>query len=316
MKRIVGIRRHEDAVREGVEMLIERARTLLKGSSKPEVIEVALPKPLIEKVVNASGPERQDDDELEDPDETGPTELNFRDVFKARALGRAVPTQITWPLVWDDRFRPSNKVRATDRKVQDPATRAWNLLNALFYKAGKVPWRLPSAEYATSYLGIGFYRDLDGHRLWTSTAQMFDKRGRGLILRGARARTDRPGKHPYLTREDAYDLVKRSLVAYHSHHRNMPARLVIMKTARFEKGEVDGFAEADRRDAGVHDRYGLDFRWQPRLAAAGGGLSAASRQLRRHRGQRPALHPGQRALLRHLPRDPRSDAASASPLRM
>jgi hypothetical protein len=96
----------------------------------------------------------------------------------------------------------------------------------------------------TSYLGIGFYRDLDGHRLWTSTAQMFDERGKGLILRGARARTDRPGKHPYLTREDAYALVKKSLEAYHGHHRTMPARLVIMKTSRFEKGEAEGFAEA------------------------------------------------------------------------
>ncbi len=244
VKRIVGMRRHDDAVREGVDMLIERARTLLEGSSRPEVIVVALPKPLIEKVVNASAPEREEDDELEDPEETGPTELNFRDVFKARALGLAVPTQIAWPSVWDDRFKLSNKVKSTDRKVQDPATRAWNLLNALFYKAGKVPWRLPSAEFTTSYLGIGFYRDLDGHRLWTSTAQMFDERGKGLILRGARARTDRPGKHPYLTREDAYDLVKRSLEAYHGHHRNMPARLVIMKTARFEKGEAAGFAEA------------------------------------------------------------------------
>ncbi len=81
MKRIVGIRRHEDAVREGVDMLIERARTLLEGSSRPEVIVAALPKALIEKVVNASGPEREEDDELEDPEETGPTELNFRDVF-------------------------------------------------------------------------------------------------------------------------------------------------------------------------------------------------------------------------------------------
>ena len=98
--------------------------------------------------------------------------------------------------------------------------------------------------YATSYVGIGFYRDLDGHRLWTSTAQMFDERGKGLILRGARARTDRPGKHPYLAREDAYDLVKKSLQHYHLHHRTLPARIVIMKTSRFEKGEAEGFSAA------------------------------------------------------------------------
>lgn len=244
VKAIVGMRRHEDAVRAGVDLLVDRARTLLEGSSRPEVIVMALPKPLIEKVVNATSVETDEDDD-EISDEEGPTELNFRDLLKAKALGLAVPTQLAWPSVWDDKFKLSHKLKGTDRRVQDPATRAWNILNAIFYKAGKVPWRLPkSADWTTSYLGIGFYRDLDGHRLWTSTAQMFDERGKGLILRGARARTDRPGKHPYLSKEDAYDLVKRSLEAYHGHHRTMPARLVIMKTSRFEKGEAAGFAEA------------------------------------------------------------------------
>lgn len=245
VKRIQSTRKHDEAVRAGVDLLIERARTLLEGSSRPEVIVAALPKLLLEKVVNATAIEREEnDDEIED-DEVGPTELNFRDLFKARALGLAVPTQIAWPSVWDDKFKLTTKLKGTDRKVQDPASRAWNLLNALFYKAGKVPWRLPrSGDYTTSYLGVGFYRDLDGHRLWTSTAQMFDERGKGLILRGARARTDRPGKHPYLPREDAYELVKRSLEAYHGHHRTMPARLVIMKTSRFEAGEAEGFAAA------------------------------------------------------------------------
>lgn len=243
IKQIVGIRRHDEAVRAGVDLFIERARTLLEGSSRPEVIVAALPRTLIEKVVNASS--AAPDDQDEESDDVGSTELNFRDLLKARALGLAVPTQVAWPSVWDDGFKLSRKLKATDRRVQDPATRAWNILNALFYKAGRVPWRLPkSGEWTTNYLGIGFYRDLDGHRLWTSTAQMFDERGKGLILRGARARTDRPGKHPYLAREDAYELVKRSLEAYHGHHRTMPARLVILKTSRFEKGEADGFTAA------------------------------------------------------------------------
>src|SRR3954467_3664693 len=118
-------------------------------------------------------------------------------IVRGRALN--VPTQIAWPTLWDDAAKLSRKMKSTDRRVQDAATRAWNILNAMFYKAGKAPWRRPCADdaYATSYLGVGFYRGLDGHRLWTSTAQMFDERGKGLILRGARARTDRPGKHPY-----------------------------------------------------------------------------------------------------------------------
>lgn len=104
-------------------------------------------------------------------------------------------------------------------------------------------WRLRKTDgYTTSYFGMGFYRDLDGHRLWTSTAQMFDEKGKGLILRGARANTDRPGKHPYLARDNAQELVTGALDAYHEHHRTMPARIVILRTSRFDKGEAEGFA--------------------------------------------------------------------------
>jgi len=79
----------------------------------------------------------------------------------------------------------------------------------LFYKAGRTPWRLPRPDdqLKTSYVGIGFYRDLSGQRLLTSTAQMFDERGKGLIVRGGRARIDKGDRHPYLDRTDAYDRV-------------------------------------------------------------------------------------------------------------
>ena len=43
---------------------------------------------------------------------------------------------------------------------------------------------------------------------------------------------------------------KKSLRAYQLHHRQLPARLVIMKTSRFEKGEAEGFAGAIE-EAGV-----------------------------------------------------------------
>ena len=58
------------------------------------------------------------------------------------------------------------QLKETLRQVQDPATRAWNLLNAIFYKAGKVPWRLPinDGDFKASYLGMGFYKDLSGQR--------------------------------------------------------------------------------------------------------------------------------------------------------
>ena len=73
---------------------------------------------------------------------------------------------------------------------------------------------------------------------------MFDERGKGLILRGGRARIDKGDRHPYLDRADAYDLLRRSLKAFFDQHHHYPARLVIFKTSRFERGEAEGFNEA------------------------------------------------------------------------
>lgn len=249
IERIVSIAKQVEAVRAATALFSEQASVMLESSSRPDVIVAALPENLILKVVNAKS---ASEDEEDDEDH----ELNFRDLLKARMLLLSVPSQIVWPTLWNDRAKIPRKLKETLRQVQDPATRAWNLLNAVFYKAGKIPWRLPPklGEFKVSYLGIGFYRDLSGQRLLTSTAQMFDERGRGLIIRGARARTDKGDLHPYLERNDAYDLIMRSVNAYRAHHGHAPARIVILKTSRFEAGEVDGIGAAcdemqiERRD--------------------------------------------------------------------
>ncbi|MDE2377611.1 hypothetical protein [Bradyrhizobium sp.] len=252
VKDITGIGRHDEAVCHAVELITSQLSALVEGSAKPDVIVLALPVPLIEKLVNAKSEEQAEGAEEEDD---GSSMLNFRDLLKAKTLHLPVPTQIVWPDTWDDAAKIPRKVkRESNRQTQVKATRAWNLLNALFYKAGKVPWRLlpDQAEYRTSFLGIGFYRDLDGQQLWTSTAQMFDERGRGLILRGARAQTETRGRHPYLTAKDAEELVAQSITAYKAHHRHVPARVVVLKTSRFRPEEAEGI------DAGL-EKLGIEM---------------------------------------------------------
>ena len=238
---IVGIKKHADAVRAAVTLFSDQTSAIFEASDKPDVIVAALPFELVTRMVNDTSETADDhDSDVEDQD------IDFRDLFKAQTLHLHKPTQLVWPTLWDDHARIPRKLKQTVRKVQDPATRAWNLTNAMFYKAGRAPWRLPRPEdqLKTSYIGIGFYRDMSGQRLLTSTAQMFDERGKGLILRGGRARTDKNDKHPYLDRTDAYDLVRRSLKTYFDQHHHYPARLVVFKTARFERGEAEGFQEA------------------------------------------------------------------------
>lgn len=238
---IVAIANHSEAVEKAAELFSEQAAAMLESSDKPDVIIAALPFDLIMRVVNDTA-ELPDEDEFDDDDRP----LDFRDQLKAQTLHLQKPTQIVWPTLWDDHARIPRKLKKTMRRVQDPATRAWNLLNALYYKAGRAPWRLPRPEdqLKTSFVGIGFYRDLSGQRLLTATAQMFDERGKGLILRGGRARIDKGDRHPYLDRAEAYDLLRRSLKAFFDQHHHYPARLVMFKTSRFERGEADGFREA------------------------------------------------------------------------
>jgi hypothetical protein len=238
------IGRHDNAVRRAVELVTLQLSALMESSAKPDVIVLALPVPLIEKLVNAKSDEQTETAEDEDD---GNDTLNFRDLLKAKTLHLPVPTQIVWPDTWDDAAKIPRKVkRESNRQTQVKATRAWNLLNALYYKAGKVPWCLlpDQTDYRTSFLGIGFYRDLDGQQLWTSTAQMFDERGRGLILRGARAQTETKGRRPYLTAKDAEELVAQSITAYKAHHRHVPARVVVLKTSRFRPEEAEGIDAA------------------------------------------------------------------------
>lgn len=238
---IVAIQKHPDAVREASALFTDQATAMLESSDGPDVIVAALPFDLIMRVVNEVVEIGDEGDPLGADDA-----IDFRDLLKAQTLHLRKPTQIVWPTLWDDRARIPRKIKKTMRKVQDPATRAWNLLNALYYKAGRAPWRLPRPEeqHKTTYVGIGFYRDLSGQKLLTSTAQMFDERGRGLILRGGRAQIDKGDLHPYIDRADAYDLMRRSLKAYYGQHHHYPARVVILKTARFEHEEANGFREA------------------------------------------------------------------------
>ena len=77
---------------------------------------------------------------------------DFRALLKAAAMRYSRPIQIIRRTTWDPAFKPPGEEK---RRLQDEATRAWNLHTALYYKAGGVPWRLPRdpADLDTCYVG-------------------------------------------------------------------------------------------------------------------------------------------------------------------
>jgi hypothetical protein len=184
----------------------------------------------------------------EDGAASGP---QLHDVLKARAMAHPVPIQYVLPGTYDEsKLRKQNAISGRPRQQQDEATRAWNLHTALYYKAGGYPWALvrESSDLQTCFIGVSFYWESE-ESLATSLAQVFNERGEGVIVRGGPAKLSKSDRQPYLPREDAERLLREALGQYRSEHLHMPARIVIHKTSRFTKGEIEGLeaaADADK----------------------------------------------------------------------
>jgi hypothetical protein len=169
---------------------------------------------------------------------------SFHDLFKARALELRVPCQLIRPDTYGGgSTRRRNGVQGS---VQDLSTCAWNFSTALYYKSGGVPWRLVRSSSALSacFVGTSFYKSIDGSRLMTSVAQVFDERGEGLIVRGGSATVSKEDRTVHLSAEDACSLLAGALGAYRREHKTMPARVVLHKTSYFDQGEIEGFRQA------------------------------------------------------------------------
>jgi hypothetical protein len=175
---------------------------------------------------------------------------DFHDLLKARGIGLGVPIQMVRPQTYSGQRPPSKTKGPKSARLQDEATRAWNFHMALYYKAGGIPWRIlrDPSELTTCFIGISFYRSLDGDRLLTSVAQVFNERGEGLIVKGGPAKLDKDDRQPHVSASDANLLLKRAIHAYRKEHRTFPARMVVHKTSKMSPEEAEGFAAAAQEE--------------------------------------------------------------------
>ena len=178
----------------------------------------------------------------------------------------------TFTATYDESKRLKSKTKSgNEKQLQDEATRAWNLYTALYYKAGGTPWRLvhnPS-ELSACYVGVSFYKTVDETALLTSTAQVFNERGEGVVLRGGTAQISKDDKQIHLSDKDAYSLLKNALQIYQKEHKHFPARVVIHKSSKHNTDEITGFEKALR-----------DFSIEPEMADFVSVTSASTRLFR------------------------------------
>jgi hypothetical protein len=180
--------------------------------------------------------------EDEKPEEEETTWHEFHDVLKAKSLHLRTPLQYVLPATYDESKSAAQK-KLKNRDQQDEATRAWNIFTAIYYKARGIPWRMTRdhADVRTCYLGVSFFRTLDKERIYASSAQVFNERGEGVIVRGGLAYEHKNDRQIHLNGNGAYNLITLALEAFKGEHFHYPARVVIHKTSSFTKDEHEGF---------------------------------------------------------------------------
>ena len=163
---------------------------------------------------------------------------NLRRAIKARVMKYQKPTQI---------IRESTTGYVDDdRKMQDLATRAWNILTGMYFKIGGFPWGPVGLAPATCFVGVSFFRPFgEPNFMRASMAQAFNEDGDGLVLRGQKFRwDDELEKSPHMPAHLAEQLVREVLERYEIECKHSPRRVVIHKSSRYTSDEREGFTEA------------------------------------------------------------------------
>lgn len=242
---------NDGAVREIADLFLAEMEYLVQRTSV-DVLVCAYPFSLIEfldQLDNDNHSLNEDANDREQIVQSVQSKLTLHDYLKAQAMKFKKPTQIIRPGTYDEKKRLKRKHPSGEsRQLQDEATRAWNFYVALYYKAGGTPWRLVRewSQFSTCYVGISFYKSTDGERLLTSTAQVFNERGEGVILRGGTGQISKDDRQIHLSQDDASALLRSALENYRREHRNFPARVVIHKSSIHNHDEISGFEYALR----------------------------------------------------------------------
>lgn len=178
---------------------------------------------------------------------------DLRRAFKADAMRHNIPTQILQETT-------TGRI-GTDRQLDHRSVIAWNLFTGLYFKVDGLPWAPTGLQPSSCHIGISFYRALEDapSSLRTSVVQAFDENGEGLVLRGHKFEWDeeKHGRSPHLTENDAAGLIDMVLQRYQQERGNLPRRVVIHKSSRFDPAERDGFEQVLRKRVSQYDLVAL-----------------------------------------------------------
>lgn len=230
----------------------EDIELLATDDPRPDVIVVCIP----EKVMDECTPDDQDYAKVSGDGS------DLHDRIKLIGMENSIPTQL---------IKPSTlKIRSERQR----ASRAWNLLVGLLYKAQEGhPWKTKELEEGACYAGISFYRDRseDGNVVRAALAHVFARKDYTILqsepMEGLEE--DRNGR-PHLSKAGAEQISQRIVEYYKKRNRGrQPERLVIHKTSPFWEDERDGL-RAGASEVPLHDYVHIKTRNVPlRLFSSG-----------------------------------------------
>ncbi len=171
-------------------------------------------------------------------------DLDFRAQLKARLLGKAVVQIVRESTLSGGEYIENMQLK--QRKMQDPATTAWNLCTTAFFKAQGRPWHLASVREGVCYVGIVFKKD-DTQTTQDNVccgAQMFLNSGDGVVFRGAMGPWTADDKSYHLSTAAAANLMSTVISAYEAKHGVPPSEVFIHGQAEFNDDEWKGFMSA------------------------------------------------------------------------
>lgn len=170
---------------------------------------------------------------------------DFHRQVKARLLKSGHPSQ----LIRETTLAPEqflNRAGYPIRRLQEPATVAWNIATGLYYKTqANPPWKLANIRPGVCYIGLVF-KILPNHpeEHVCCAAQMFLNEGDATVFRGANGPW-KTGKNDFHLQEtEAKNLIKKVLETFKAKHGEMPKELFIHGRTMFNNDEWNAFKDA------------------------------------------------------------------------
>ncbi|HCY77690.1 MAG TPA: hypothetical protein DHV28_17395 [Ignavibacteriales bacterium] len=179
---------------------------------------------------------------------------DFHDLMKARVIQEKIKIPIQ--IIVETTFEFRDKL--TRKKLDDYmcAHLAWTQSTTLYYKLGKLPWKLHDIRDGVCYLGLVFKKlNLSSEKgNVCSAAQMFLKDGDGAVFRGNIGLwMSENDKNFHLDEKESENLLGMALDDYFDKKNNYPSEMFIHGRANFSDNEWNGFNSALRkRRANTH----------------------------------------------------------------